>query len=283
VSPDPRAPRRGIAQVVYAPAGRFQKIAFAAGETKTFGSDDRAQIVIADRDLRGAHFAAHFDGVGFHVRLLGDAFAGVDFTVDGAPRPSGFVEPGGIVTAARTTVRFTLERATAPDPSRVAPLPVDVLEALGPLRAAGELYAIADAARDPRVLALLEEAIDPHASLHEGARGAALDDSAPHLVKLLADSRLLERLLEEGWGRSWFVLARSALPAKEVRRHLRRFLMVVNDTTEERLYFRFYDPRVLREFMAVATPRQRSTLLHGFGAFLCESEGGSLSIFEEEG
>jgi len=41
------------------------------------------------------------------------------------------------------------------------------------------------------------------------------------------------------------------------------------------MYFRFYDPRVMREFHSVATMRQRAELLHGMVRMVLESEDGS--------
>jgi len=41
------------------------------------------------------------------------------------------------------------------------------------------------------------------------------------------------------------------------------------------MYFRFYDPRVLRDFYAIATPRQRADLCMGLDEVVVESEEGA--------
>jgi hypothetical protein len=53
-----------------------------------------------------------------------------------------------------------------------------------------------------------------------------------------------------GWGKSWGVFFTSADPFVRVRKHL-RFLQYVTDENEKEgvLYFRYYDPRVLRPFL----------------------------------
>jgi Domain of unknown function (DUF4123) len=85
-------------------------------------------------------------------------------------------------------------------------------------------------------------------------------------------------LVREGWGRSWGMFLTSTQPLLEVRRHLRKLLMVKLEGFPERVYFRFYDPRVLREFLQVCTPEQRQVL---FGStlecFLFEGTGGEVS------
>ena len=55
------------------------------------------------------------------------------------------------------------------------------------------LYAILDAARDIKILALLMQSKEEHQSLYEGVQGAKLSQVAPYLVRLrqgLASARL---------------------------------------------------------------------------------------------
>ncbi len=79
-----------------------------------------------------------------------------------------------------------------------------------------------------------------------------------------------------GWAQAWGTFFRSDEPMKEVRRHFRRYLIVQEEETLERLYFRYYDPRVLREFLGVATPRQRGEMLSIFTKVAFEGEGGEV-------
>ncbi|MBW2522812.1 MAG: DUF4123 domain-containing protein, partial [Deltaproteobacteria bacterium] len=150
--------------------------------------------------------------------------------------------------------------------------------ALGP--PAG-LYAVVDAARSPRVRWLLQESIDEHRTLYEGVQGRTLDEVAPYLVRFSDDSTLLDRLLAGGWGDAWGIFFRSAAHPKEVRRHLRRFLMVRADEPHERLYFRYYDPRVMREFLPQANARQRADLLNGIDRLFVEGPDGALLTDED--
>jgi hypothetical protein len=52
--------------------------------------------------------------------------------------------------------------------------------------------------------------------------------------------------------------------------------MVEDDETNERMYFRFYDPEVMRVFLRTCTPRQRAELFDEIGAVLLEDEHGRI-------
>jgi hypothetical protein len=149
--------------------------------------------------------------------------------------------------------------------------------------AGSALHAILDAARTPRILEVLHEAREEHRSLYEGAAGEALDEVAPRLVKLGADARLLAQLAREGWGRRWGIFAEGAVPQRDLRRHLRRFLMVEDDETGERQYFRFYDPGVLRAFWPTCSRRQLEELIGPLQAFLVEGERGEVLRLTADG
>jgi len=117
---------------------------------------------------------------------------------------------------------------------------------------------------------VLREAVEEHHSLYEGTQGVALEDAAPYLVRLGADSRLLAQLVREGWARRWGIFtegmsrsgicgATPALPHGGGRRR-------------EPLYFRFYDPGALRDFWPSCSRRQLTELVGPLRAFLVEGE-----------
>jgi hypothetical protein len=265
--------RRGILQIVWGPHS-FRKIALNPGEQVTFGRNERASIVVDDPKLSGQHFAIWFSGKRAIVRDLESA--GGTF-INGERSSRGEIGYGGFVVAGNTTFRLFLEDYT--EPSEEPPSPERRALIAAAEREIGDpddsLYAVLDAARAERVLWLLQESIDEHKNLYEGTEGRALDDVAPYLVRFQKGSSLLRRMLVGGWGDAWGIFFRSSEHPKEVRRQLRRFLMVLDDANSERMYFRFYDPRVLREFYSVATNRQRAELLHGMTKLVLEAEDGS--------
>ncbi len=136
------------------------------------------------------------------------------------------------------------------------------------------LYALLDAAREPSVLKVLFESNEQYQSLYEGQSGAQLAHFAPYLVKLPPESTLLETLVRQGWGKGWGVYLTSAQPLEEIRRHFRHFLMVRMPDGKQ-VYFRFYDPRVLRVFLPTCMSEETKPFFGPLQNYLVEGETSS--------
>ncbi|MGK3995341.1 DUF4123 domain-containing protein [Sorangium sp. So ce1024] len=145
------------------------------------------------------------------------------------------------------------------------------------------LFAVLDAARDPRIRLLLVEADEQTASLYTGFQGELLADISPTLVHLPPESPLLDALVDSGWGDGWGVFLTSNRPFGDVRKHLRRFLLVESGTGKQQ-YFRFYDPRVLRRFLPTCSPPKVEALFEEIESFAMEAEDpGKLLRFTARG
>jgi hypothetical protein len=145
------------------------------------------------------------------------------------------------------------------------------------------LYGLLDAARDRRVLELLEQSEEQYQSLYEGPQGEELADYAPYLVRLFDDSPLLDALIDEGWGRSWGVFFKCPQSFLQVRHHFRHFLSVQDEKGEE-YYFRFYDPRVIRPLLPACTRLEREEFFGPVETFIMESESpGRMQVFAPSG
>lgn len=123
------------------------------------------------------------------------------------------------------------------------------------------LYALLDAAREPSVPGMLEREPETHQCLYEGTQAKDLGAYAPYMVELTADSPLLHRLASQAMGKSYCVFVTTAAPFAELRKHFRHFLIAQTEDGKE-VYFRFYDPRVLRAFLPSCT---RDELAQFFG------------------
>ncbi len=142
------------------------------------------------------------------------------------------------------------------------------------------LFTLLDAARAPAVPARLAELEVEHASLFAGEMGELLKDVAPYLARCPQDSPLMKWLLEEGWGDSWGIFVSAPLSLEELRRHLKRFLLV-RDEEGRRYHFRFYDPRVLRVFLPTCTAMEAAQFFGQIRQFLVEGDSAEeLWIFE---
>jgi Domain of unknown function (DUF4123)/FHA domain len=247
-------------------AGR--RVPLAAGKALRVGRGARADVAVSqDEKMAAVHFELSWDGAACRVRDVGK----VGTRLDGEAVGEGGreVRDGGWLVAGETGFLLRvrgddLRAGLPPPPMRWKPATAELRaareKALGALRGEAGLYAILDAARDARIKALVDVCEEEARSLFDGREGEALVEVAPYLVRFGERSELLEVVVNEGWGDAWGVFLTSGRPFDEVRRRLRRSLMVNDEETGKRLYFRFYDPRVLRLFLPACTARQRSEL-----------------------
>lgn len=135
------------------------------------------------------------------------------------------------------------------------------------------VWAVLDCARDPAIYRLLLESRLEFLCLYSGKLPRELEMVAPHMVELLPGHRFTERLLGEGWGRSWGIFVQIDDPTA-LRPHLRRLLRV-QDENGRRLLFRFYDPRVLRAFVPTCLPDELRQLFGPIAAWFAEDEDAS--------
>ncbi len=287
------------------------KAILGPGERIRVGRKPRAQWIISDDAMSGVHFEVEWDGAKCEVRDLKSATG----TLVGGEK---IVKPaeignGGWIRAGGTDFLVYLEASTPPptddeaylddaEEGEIEPLAWQWLEenrqarslarealaarreaALQKLEAVdGRLFAVVDAARDDRILILVRESVERYQSLYEGTDGEALAHVAPYLVELPKGSGLLRRLVREGWETRWASFIETNLSFKHLRRHLRRFLMVADADTRKKMYFRFYDPGVLRTFVPASTVKQRAEFFGEINAFYVENENGDVARFGTE-
>ena len=264
-----------------------QKAVIAAGERLRVGRTERADFVVPkDGKLSGVHFELRWDGVQCQLRDNGSKTGTL---LGGEAVTTAWVPHGSWLRAGATDFMVYYEGHTParrndgdaePEPRRKAlslarPLALQMLQAEA---ARTPLYALLDAARTPRVLEMVRESVQEYRSLYDGIEGETLADAAPYLVRLPAGSRLLPQLVEEGWGRRWGIFVSAKRRFKEVRRHLRRFLMVTLEASETRVYFRFYDPRVMDVFWQSSTVRQRQEMMAELTALLFETRRDAMPL-----
>jgi pSer/pThr/pTyr-binding forkhead associated (FHA) protein len=116
-------------------------------------------------------------------------------------------------------------------------------------------YFLLDAACKDKIGALIASAAERVQCLYDGNSAVELAPWAPYLVDLPRGSKLAEEILKEGWGKGWASFFVSRHSFEDLRHHFRKFLMVkLGDGSEA--YFRFYDPRVLRDFLPTSTSEE---------------------------
>lgn len=146
-----------------------------------------------------------------------------------------------------------------------------VLERIAETRPFGtRLFALLDAARDPRIWPAVRDADEPHECLFAGKLDPELQAAAPYLVELEPEAAFTGWLLTHGWGDSWGLWMAAPADLEALRHHFRHFTMV-EDADRKQMYFRFYDPRVWRDYMAVADDSDRGQLFGPIDCFWVEN------------
>ena len=133
------------------------------------------------------------------------------------------------------------------------------------------VYAILDAARDVRIYPALLDADSDYCCLYRGDLAQELAEVAPYLVTLEPQAPFTPWLLSHGWGGSWGVFLASSAPLEVLRRHFRRFLMVYDEAGKP-LYFRYYDPRVLRVYLPTCNATELDTVFGPVKRYCVEGE-----------
>jgi pSer/pThr/pTyr-binding forkhead associated (FHA) protein len=133
------------------------------------------------------------------------------------------------------------------------------------------LFAVLDAAANPDILQMIGECGEESRSLLVGENAKSLIQFAPYLVAFPKDSKLLPKVVKSGWGNSWGVFLTSGHAFMDIFYHIRHFL-TANLPTGKQLYFRFYDPRVLRLYLPSCTPQEGEEFFGPISTVLMEAE-----------
>jgi len=249
------------------------KILLNPGQVARIGRGEKSDFAFADDShMSGAHFSVEC-GVG--GCRLGDLHSRNGTLVNGQKVDAAVLNNGDTIVAGETAflVRIEGEETGFVDSEPKLALDATPQERLLYLlrRDLQPIYGVLDAARDIKILALLLQSNEEYQSLYEGPQGAKLAQVAPYLVRLKKDSVLLEKLVREGWGESWGVYLTCASEFSDIRRHLRHFLEVMLPEGKQ-VYFRYYDPRVLRVYLPTCTFEETDYFFGPIQNYLMEDE-----------
>lgn len=140
-----------------------------------------------------------------------------------------------------------------------------------------KIYALLDAARDGMIYQKLAESDVEKVCLFIGEQARKLATVAPYLVELDQEDPFIQWLFENGWGKSWGIFAESEATFIELRHHFRSFLRVV-DENGKTLFFRYYDPRVIRVFLPTCDKDQLLTMFGPVRRYFVEDEDSNTII-----
>lgn len=137
------------------------------------------------------------------------------------------------------------------------------------------VYAVLDGAAIPELLEKFQEYQIEPVCLYRGDLIPALAKAAPYQVLLERESAFTHWLFQQGWGRHWGIFAVGGGDWRAMREHLCA-LTVAYSPGQQPLYFRYYDPRVLRVYLPTCDTDELWALFGPITRLLCEDEGGQV-------
>jgi Domain of unknown function (DUF4123) len=132
-------------------------------------------------------------------------------------------------------------------------------------------YAVLDGASVPNLRPKIYNLRPEQVCLYRGELKPDMAEIAPYLVRLELNSAFTKWVINDGWGKHWGIFAVTRAELNPLRTHFRRFLMV-HDSDGKPLYFRYYDPRVLRVYLPTCTAQELKTVFGPVEFFLLEDE-----------
>jgi hypothetical protein len=133
------------------------------------------------------------------------------------------------------------------------------------------LYCVLDGASVPKLPMRLYETGTPNVCLFSGDLPADMQYVAPYLAYLGPGEKFTEWVLSEGFGKHWGIFLHTRYSMNEMRKHFRS-LVNVYDENANSLIFRFYDPRVMRNFLPTCNEKELETFFGKVDSFFAESE-----------
>ena len=120
------------------------------------------------------------------------------------------------------------------------------------------VYAVLDGASVPELPQRLAQWQIESVCLLRGELPPDVAQTASYLAAFQPDTPFAELVLSEGWGKHWGIFVISNAHFRALRQHFRSFLMVYTPEGKP-VYFRYYDPRVLRVYLPTCnTPELRT-------------------------
>lgn len=108
-------------------------------------------------------------------------------------------------------------------------------------------------------------------NLYSNSSDEELGDIAPYMFTFPYSEEFSSWIFENGWGNSWGVMFETKISFEECWKHFRKFLLVKTEDGDE-LYFRFYDPRVLKIFLPTCDKQQILEFFGPIESFIVEGD-----------
>ena len=141
------------------------------------------------------------------------------------------------------------------------------------------IYTVLDGASVPELPQVLWEHRPENICLYRGELESDMAAVAPYLVKLEYDHPFTKLVCEQSWGKHWgvLVLTPAEIDIRALRNHFRRILMVY-DPDGKLIYFRYYDPRVLRTYLPTCNAEELGHVFGPVGSIITEDKDAAMLL-----
>lgn len=133
------------------------------------------------------------------------------------------------------------------------------------------VYAVLDGASVPELPQMLARWQIESVCLLRGELEPDVAQAAPYLAVFQPETPFAEWVLSEGWGKHWGIFAVSNANFRALRQHFRTFLMVYTPEGKP-VYFRYYDPRVLRVYLPTCNAKELRIVFSPVLRYIAEDE-----------
>ncbi len=140
-----------------------------------------------------------------------------------------------------------------------------------------QVYAVLDGASIPNLQQLFFEHKVDNICLYRGELEPDMAEVAPYLAHLPPESSFVSLFLQKSWGKHGGIIAIANVDMRTLRMHFRKFLMVY-DPDGKPLYFRYYDPRVLRIYLPTCNTEELQTVFGPVESYLLEGETANVAL-----
>jgi len=279
-----------------------KRIDIRAGTILRIGRTGRADYALSeDGYLSSLHFAVEFDGTQCRVRDLGSSNGTF---VNGSKVIEQIVQDGDSLSAGGSTfaIHFEGDPRSAHGPSTTPTITVpaqqpglggtkvNVAQPTSPpsstwpgfSKAQGNLlqnlygpgvqvFALLDAAKDSRIPAFLDASREPYAAVDPTGRFPLF------LAGPTPQSRLLDVLIKDGWGRSWCSYWMAPTSIEQACAHLAKFVTLYT-VHGQPVTFRYWDPKILRMLLPAMTLEEGAAFLGPFTRIVVEGDKPELAV-----
>lgn len=135
------------------------------------------------------------------------------------------------------------------------------------------VYAVLDGASIKDLPQILFDTTPPYYCLFRGRLEPDVATVAPYLVGLIKGAPFTDWLLDSECGLHYGIFATSRQSIQEMRKHVRNIFTVYKENGDP-MYFRFYDPRVLRAYLPTCNGGELKSVFGPVDKFVTEHESG---------